>query len=269
MKSAYRVLTGLFLGAAMALPSQAQISTPSTPETLGAPQAQRYATGTFLAFVRTGQNSLDHAAEKGLLNLAVELSQRSTIELDGVAAIDLEQDDLSFFPKLYWQIHPNTKPLSRKGQENLQKFLETKRLLVIDIQSTPGQKIDLRRVLGDVQIQQPMHVLDKDHSLTYSFYMLDGLPGTHNDSYVLRNGTKGQPTTVIIGQNKNWAQAWAGISIPPGTAQDDPPSAYEMSLRAGINMVLSALGGTLKDDAAHQETIQIKRAQRDKEKGPQ
>jgi hypothetical protein len=270
----------LFLGAATILSqSNAAQEPPRTPQISAHPQAQRFAAGIYLAYVRTASPSLNSVIENGLLNLAIEAGRRSTIEIAGVTGVDLERDDLSFFPKLYWQINANTPPLSTKAQENLQKFVKSGRLLVIDmqpVQTAPGQPSFLRRILGNVQLleqNKPLRIVEGGHSLTHSFYMLEGLPGTRNDTHTLSNGTARDAATVIIGQNRNWAQAWAGVSLQPDPNADDPGTTpYEQAMRAGLNMIASALNGTMKDDAVHQETLRVKRELRkqeaEKKRGP-
>ena len=102
----------------------------------------------------------------------------------------------------------------------------------------------LRRVLADLNIA-PLTPLAEGHTLTKTFFLLSKMPGSsaHGATWVEAKAPKGTEiiSTVIIGDN-NWADAWAGKTVLPGTPD------REKALRAGINMVLYAYAGNFKID---------------------
>ena len=60
-----------------------------------------------LAHVLTGDAQVDDIAEAGLRGLAQTLFFRTSVEPSPPTGVDLELDELSFFPILYWPITPD------------------------------------------------------------------------------------------------------------------------------------------------------------------
>src|SRR5205814_505886 len=57
-----------------------------------------------LAYIRTGSDAVDAASRAGLLGLTDILNRRTAVETAEPLAVDLERDDLIFFPLLYWPV---------------------------------------------------------------------------------------------------------------------------------------------------------------------
>ena len=84
----------------------------------------KYADGLYLAYVRTGDPSVDAASQQGLENINAILKRRTSTEPAGVAGLNPETDTLAFFPLIYWPITNNPAALSDAGLKNIQDYLD-------------------------------------------------------------------------------------------------------------------------------------------------
>lgn len=216
-----------------------------------------YATSLHLAYVKTSASRINKDCETGLQTLVKELNKRTSVEPAGVAAIDIERDELSFFPFIYWPVTEDAPALSTQARDKLKTYLDNGGFVVFDVHSyNPdlGKSASLKRLLGKSLLGQ-LERLEKDHTLYKSFYLMDDLRGSKTLSHEWVEATNSdmleRVTPVLIG-NKNWAGAWAGKTQTPNT----PP--YEQAMRAGINMVFFALLGNYKADQLHVPTIMEK-----------
>lgn len=212
-----------------------------------------YAGGLHLAYIKTNNPALDEQSRKGLETLAAALGARTSAEPLGVAALDPAQDDLSFFPLLYWPLEADQKPLPEAALENLQSYLDHGGTILIDTRdgnpgNGPGASA-LRVALAGLNIP-PLAPLPEDHVLTRAFYLLKSFPGRHDgEIWVEQHSVSGRDgvSSVVIGGN-DWAGAWAEIN---------PAQRYggsrtqERSLRAGVNFAVYALTGNYKADQVH------------------
>ena len=221
----------------------------------------KYADGFYLAYIRTGDSSVDLTSQRGLEGLSKVLTYRTSAEPDGVKALDPESDDLSFFPLIYWPITTAQKPLSDKAVRNVQSYLDHGGTILFDTRERSyaasqlgGTKNTqaLRRITQFLNIP-PLEPLPKDHVLGRSFYLIDEFPGRYSAGklWVETTSAAGRDgvSSVIIGSN-DWAGLWAldrldlasrGLSIRQ----------QELSYRFGINLVMYALTGNYKSDQVH------------------
>src|SRR5690606_5787652 len=112
-------------------PTTAASSTP-TPDTADS-SALRHANGLYLAYVTTPSPAHNENYRRALYALSLGLIERTSIEPRGVAAVNIETDDLTFFPVLFWPIVTNTNPLSEKEQERIQKYIDHGGTIVFDV----------------------------------------------------------------------------------------------------------------------------------------
>ena len=70
---------------------------------------------TRLAYILTGDERVDSVSRSGLEGLGYVLSTRTSIEPSTPMAIDIERDELIFFPLIYWPIIPSQAALSAKA----------------------------------------------------------------------------------------------------------------------------------------------------------
>src|SRR6185295_1015789 len=111
-------LTVLFAGS---LPGAAQDHPPSSPEDVFAIEAT---TTTRLAYVVTGDKSVDDLSLEGLRGLTAILKQRTAVEPGEPMAGDIERDEIVFFPLLYWPLTADAPQLSREALAKIDKYMK-------------------------------------------------------------------------------------------------------------------------------------------------
>ncbi len=229
-----------------------------------------------LAHVITGNAQVDGAALAGLRGLSEVLFFRTSVEPSDPVGVDLETDELSFFPFLYWPITPDQPSPSAAAYARLNSYLRTGGMILFDTRdanvagfgaaSPNGAK--LQRLAAGLDIP-PLEPVPADHVLTRTFYLLQDFPGRHSGRRVWVEAAppdaervEGMPfrnlndnvTPVVIGGN-DWASAWAvgenGKPLYPvgrGFAGDRQ---REMAYRFGVNLVMHLLTGNYKSDQVH------------------
>src|SRR3546814_15554665 len=79
---------------------------------------------THLAYVVTGNPTIDDVSRAGLTGLSHVLNQRTAAEVSPPIGVDIEKDELSFFPLLYWPVGPEQPPHPPAPAQRLNRFLE-------------------------------------------------------------------------------------------------------------------------------------------------
>ena len=224
-----------------------------------------------LAYVISGDPSADNVARAGLAGLSNVLRARTSVEPGEPLGVDLDQQDLAFFPLLYWAVSPAQRPLTEHAFEKLNEYLRTGGTILFDTrehgsvpmsptgQATGPAALRLRQILN--RLDMPALVpAPNDHVLAKSFYLLSDYPGrwVGGTVWVERRGGRHNDgvSSVIIGSN-DWAGAWAtdeaGMpmfqTVPGGELQ------REMANRFGVNWVMYALTGNYKTDQVHVPAI--------------
>ncbi len=258
MTSKRQFLTSLMLTAAAVLAPVFTMAVAAEPVTPATSQKELQLTnGIHLAYVRSNSSQINSDAQMGLENLSAALNNKTAVKAQGVVAIDLEKDDISFFRFLYWPVTPDAQPLSDKARQRVQQYIDRGGVILFDMRGAGGRMHDqraLRRVTADLNIKT-LTQLPQDHTLTKTFY-ISVLPGStaYGDIWVEVPGQKGTESVsaVIIG-DRNWADAWAGKTVLTGTPEHD------MALRAGINMVIYSYVGDAKADPINQVLERMQR----------
>jgi hypothetical protein len=258
----------LFLALALAAPADAQ--EPNESQALAA-------TGeVVLAHVLTGDARVDDVARAGLQGLSDTLFFRTSIEPAEPIGVDLERDELAFFPMLYWPITPDQPIPSAEAYARLNDYLRSGGMILFDTRdadiarfgaaSPNGRR--LQQLAAPLDIP-PLEPLPADHVLTRTFYLLQDFPGRHpgRDVWVesappdaeqiegmpFRNLNDGV-TPVVIGGN-DWAAAWAvdgnGRSLLPVGRGFAGERQRELAYRFGVNLVMHVLTGNYKSDQVH------------------
>jgi hypothetical protein len=229
-----------------------------------------------LAHVLTGDEILDRTAEAGLFGLSERLYQRTAVEPARPVAVDLETDELSFFPFLYWPVTPEQPTPSPEAYAKLNRYLRTGGMILFDTRdadiggfgaATPnGRKLQDLAAPLDVP---PLEPIPSDHVLTRTFYLLQDFPGRHVSRDVWVEAAppdaeqlEGMPfrnlndnvTPVVIGGN-DWAAAWAtddrGLPLYPVGRGFAGERQREIAYRFGINLIMHVLTGNYKSDQVH------------------
>ncbi|MBH1974216.1 MAG: DUF4159 domain-containing protein [Rhodobacteraceae bacterium] len=245
-----------------------------SPQDLRGIEATR---GVVLAHVLTGNAEVDRIAQAGLYGLGETLWQRTSIEPEPPMGVEIETDDLAFFPFLYWPITPDQPIPSQAAYTRLNRFLRTGGMILFDTRdgdvaglsgsSTPeGQMLKL--IASGLDIP-PLEPIPKDHVLTRSFYLLQDFPGRYAGGTVWVEAappdaelSEGMPfrnlndgvTPVIIGGG-DWASAWAldenyMTMFPVGRGYAGEKQ-REIAYRFGVNVIMHVLTGNYKSDQVH------------------
>lgn len=233
-------------------------------------------TGVVLGHVLTGDTGVDDLADAGLRGLGDRLWERTSIEPMPPIGVDIERDELAFFPFLYWPVTADMPTPSAKAYERLNQFLRTGGLILFDTRdadvaafgsATPEGEA-LQRIAAGLDIP-PLEAIPQDHVLTRTFYLLQGFPGRHGPGTIWVEAApsdaelaEGMPfrnlndgvTPVVIGAN-DWAAAWAtddaGVPLLPVGRGFAGEQQREMSYRFGINLIMHVLTGNYKSDQVH------------------
>ena len=225
----------------------------------------KYASAFYLAYIKTGDTTLDNLTRRGLESLSSTLNKRTSVEPRGIAALNPEKDNLNFFPLIYWAANDTQKTYSDKAMKNIQNYLDHGGTIIFDTRdqnrstssmvNTPNAKA-LRRITSSLNIP-PIIPIPDDHVLGRSFYLLKNFPGRYNSGtlWIERYSASGRDnvSSVIIGSN-DWVGSWAdsmGQRSYNRFSNSNDARQREMSLRFGVNLVMYALTGNYKADQVH------------------
>ncbi len=237
--------------------------------------ALKASTGTHLAYVLTGNSEIDRVSKFGLSGLSRVIAARTAVEPAEPIAVNLEKDELAFFPVIYWPIDVNAKSLSDKVLAKVDAYMRLGGMVIFDTRdfqsrsyslegnSTPGMKT-LRRLVGRLNIPRLAPVTE-GHVVTKSFYLLKSFPGrweggqlwveasTYPAAGDQRRARRADGVSSILVTSNDFAGAWALDEnnrpmlpiVPGGDFQ------REMAFRTGVNIVMYALTGNYKADQVH------------------
>jgi hypothetical protein len=256
-----RAGAGLGLALALFAISSAVADTPPAAQTSDERAAEAAAQVT-LGYVVTGDAATDRISKAGLSGLAHQLVLRTSIDHAAPAEVDLERDELSVYPLLYWPISASSQPLSDQAREKLNRYLSTGGMILIDTKAGAGDgRLNLGKLIQGIDVPS-LAPLPPGHVLTKSFYLLDEFPGrvpggevwVERDQDARNDGV----SSVVVG-SADWAGAWAVdatsgmplFSLSPGGERQ-----REWAYRFGVNLVMYALTGNYKSDLVHAPFIQ-------------
>src|SRR5271156_5052283 len=241
----------------------------------GAPRADdafvvRATAGLRLAYVRTGDDAVDAESRAGLVGLSDVLNRRTAVETADPLAIDIETDELIFFPLLYWPVTAAAPPPSPSAIERINRYSETGGTILFDPRNgdeqTPGPfggaaiaAERLRRLTAGIKMPSLVPI-PPDHVLTKSFYLMHEFPGRWDVGTLwvepAEDHVNDGVSSVIVGAD-DWAGAWAIdkdgrplYAVVPGGEEQ-----REMALRFGVNLVMYVLTGNYKADQVHVPAI--------------
>ncbi len=267
----------LVLLIAAAVPAQAQIQRPGTPQvrppaTTTAPgidmEAALTATlSTRFAFVRTGNQEVDEVSRTGLAGLGFVLSRRTAVDPGAPIDLDIERDEMSFYPIVYWPIVPEAPRPSAAALARVDHYLRRGGLIIFDTRDAdtapPGTMspagVRLRDILRQLNLA-PLTPVPATHVLTKAFYLINEFPGRWNGGQVWVEQSDDRVndgvSSVIIGGH-DWAASWALDSAgrPLYAAVPGGETQREYAVRFGVNAVMYALTGNYKADQVHIDAI--------------
>lgn len=228
-----------------------------------------------LAYVQTGNARIDEVSLAGMTGLSEILRQRTSVEPDPPRGVDLEVDELAFFPVLYWPVDASQPIPSSDAYAKLNRYLRGGGMIVFDTRdadiggfgSNSPAALRLRDLAAPLDVP-PLEPLPDDHVMTRSFYLLQDYPGRYNSRDVWVESSpeveqvEGMPfrnlndgvTPVVIGAN-DWAAAWAvdgnGRPLLPIGRGFAGEQQREIAYRFGVNLVMHVLSGNYKSDQVH------------------
>jgi hypothetical protein len=190
--------------------------------------------------------------------------------------VDLETDELAFFPFLYWPVTEGQPLPSSEAYSKLNAYLRTGGMILFDTRdadltqtgASSGAARRLQQLALPLDIP-PLEPIPADHVLTRAFYLLQDFPGRHPrgqiwveaappdaeqvDGLPFRNLNDGV-TPVVIGGN-DWAAAWAvderNSPLYPVGRGFSGERQRELARRFGVNLLMHVLTGNYKSDQVH------------------
>ena len=250
----------------------------SRPRADDARAIQATAKVTF-GYVLSGDAATDEASRQGLAGLGRFLIERTAVEPGEPFAVDILNDEIVFFPMLYWPVLANARPLPEATLTKIDAYMKQGGMIVFDTKDY-GQGIPtglslrgeggtpLQRLLGNLDIPR-LEPVPEHHVLTKSFYLLRSFPGRWDggqlwveaeaprDSDQGRQARRVDGVSSILVTSNDFASAWARDErgqylypvVPGGERQ------REMALRTGVNIVMYALTGNYKADLVHMPAL--------------
>jgi hypothetical protein len=248
------------------LPGTALAQQPAVKES----EAIRYTNETWIAYVMTGDGNLDQTSRRGLDALRRMAGRRTSVDIQGVVGVNPERDVLTYFPFIYWPISASQTPLTRRGRDNVQDYLENGGLILFDTRDSQygmdEDRVDqgrgaqhLKTLLRGMRIPA-LHPVPEMHALRRSFYLLDNFPGRYNGGRLWVQKKPAQDhdnvPSMMIGGN-DWAGAWATMDNgrPMFRIDSGGERQREMAYRFGINVIMMALTGNYKVDQIHTQEL--------------
>jgi len=230
-----------------------------------------------LAAVTIGDAQVDQVALAGLRGLSLALFQRSSVEPALPMAVDIERDELSVYPFLYWPVTAEAPLPSSAAYQRLNRYLRSGGMILFDTRDAEQARLTggttaatrrLQAIAAGLDIP-PLEPLPEDHVLTRTFYLLGDYPGRYEGGTVWVESAppdaqraEGMPfrnlndgvTPVVVGSN-DWASAWAvdeqGAPMLPVGRGLTGERQREMALRFGVNLLMYVLSGNYKSDQVH------------------
>lgn len=225
--------------------------------------AMQAALQTRLAFVKTGNSDVDLTSEQGLKGLTFIVTERTSANVGDPIAVDIEADDISYFPLLYWPVLPDAQAPSPAAASKLSNFMKNGGTILFDLRDGGGfggsaTSEALKRIVADLDVA-PLEPVPESHALTKSFYLLKDFPGRYEGTPMwvetlsdVASANTDNVSGIIISSN-DLAAAWALddkgdplYAVVPGSDRQ-----REMAYRVGVNIVMYTLTGNYKTDQVH------------------
>ncbi len=220
---------------------------------------------TRLAYILTGDSKLDETSRAGLVGLGLVLETRTSVVPGEPVGLDIERDELAFFPLLYWPMSNIQAPLSDAAKARINRFMRNGGSILFDTRDQQfstgvGEGAQKLRELVDGLDIPALIPVPSTHVLTKAFYLLQDFPGRFDGGTLwveqLDERVNDGVSSVIVGSN-DYAAAWAvdarGRPLFPVIPGSDRQR--ELAFRFGVNLVMYALTGNYKADQVHVDAI--------------
>ena len=225
-------------------------------------------------YILSGNRETDDTSRVGLLGLARVLEARTAVEPGEPVGVDIANDEIAFFPILYWPVLETAEVLPDAAIAKIDAYMKEGGLIIFDTRDY-GQGGSnqlplagkggnaLQRLLSKLDVPR-LEPVPENHVVTKSFYLMRGFPGrwdggqlwveaiTESESETSRARVSDGVTSIMITSN-DFAAAWAlddrGRPIYPVVPGGEMQR--EMAYRSGVNIVMHALTGNYKADQVH------------------
>lgn len=229
---------------------------------------------THLAYVLTGEDTVDEISRAGLFGLTEFLTYRTALEPGAPQGVDLTRDELSVFPLIYWPVSADAPMPDQRAISRIGAYMRSGGTVLFDTrdQSEQGLTGDavtpngerLRQILADLDVP-PLEPVPRGHVLTRSFYLMNEFPGRYAGGPLWVEAGQGSNRTsdaapvsadgvspIMITAN-DLAGAWAmddtGTPLLPTVPPDE--TQREHAFRTGVNIMMYMLTGNYKGDQVH------------------
>ena len=222
-------------------------------------------TETHLAFVKTGDAEIDQTSEQGLKGLGLIMADRTSAALGAPIGVNVETDELVFYPVLYWPVNEAAQPPNENGLARIDAYMKNGGTIVFDTRdagtdfgSGSANGDALKRILAKLDVPA-LEPVPEGHALTKSFYLLKDWPGRYEGGVLWVEAKNGENPAksdgvsgIIIGSN-DYAAAWAldENAVPLNAIVGGSDRQREYAFRVGVNIVMYALTGNYKTDQVH------------------
>lgn len=229
---------------------------------------------TRIAYVLTGDASVDSISRAGMTGLTRYLIEKTALEPGAPAGVDIANDELAFYPLIYWPIDAAAPMPSEAAIARIDQYMKEGGTVLFDTRDQLANGIAdgaaspaterLRDILSNLNIS-PLEPVPADHVLTKAFFILPEFPGRfsgsplwveasldaeNNDNRPVRTGDGVSPIMIT---GNDFAGAWAvdenGVAILPTVPADSMQRTY--AFRAGVNIIMYVLTGNYKSDQVH------------------
>ncbi len=229
---------------------------------------------TRIAYVLTGNNSIDSVSRAGLQGLSQYLIDKTALEPGEPAGVDVESDELAFYPLIYWPIDPAVPLPSQAALARVDAYMQQGGTVLFDTRDQYSTGFDagstspatqrLREILSTMNVP-PLEPVPQDHVLTKTFFIMPEFPGRYSGSPLWveasldattsedRPVRTGDGVTPIMITANDFAGAWAldASSMPMFPTVPADPMQRIYAFRAGVNIMMYMLTGNYKSDQVH------------------
>ncbi len=228
---------------------------------------------TRIAYVLTGDAAVDSLSRSGLQGLSRFLADKTALEPGAPAGIDIERDELAFYPLIYWPVDAEAPMPSEAALARVDAYMRNGGTVLFDTRDRYAPGLDgaaspstqrLRDMLATINVP-PLEPIPADHVLTKTFFIMPEFPGRYAggplwveasldaENVENRPVRTGDGVTPIMITANDFAGAWAidssGNPLLPTVPADPMQRAY--AFRAGVNIMMYVLTGNYKSDQVH------------------
>lgn len=226
-----------------------------------------------IAYVISNIKEMDDVSQAGLSGLTQFISSRTALVPGEPIGVNIEIDELAFYPILYWPIHAESQIPNAATMARVDAYMKQGGSVLFDTRDqisgalkngNTQENSKLRQILSslDIPLLEPV---PKEHVLTRSFYLLESFPGRYDggDLWVERIGTSAEyedrtnknsdgVSSILITSN-DFAGAWAVDSVgrPMFATIPSNPRQRHYAYRVGVNILMYMMTGNYKADQVH------------------